>query len=371
MPEAGSIRFQEPSVPGLDKVARYFARSEEAAWFSNNGPCVQLLEQRLGEHLASSVVTVASGTSAISVALATLRRPGRRKVLMPSFTFAAMPCVVIAAGLQGVLVDIEPEGWHVDPGALAAALEKQSEDVAAIIVGSSFGIPPSERQSDAWSAAARSHGIPLIVDSAAGFGSRRPDGQPLGHQGTVEAFSFHATKPLAIGEGGALSTDDPELALALRRYANFGFDGNREMSPLPGTNAKMSEVQAAIGLAALEGFQAVLDKRRTLAARYAHLLRDRGWRLQEESGLSSWQFMAALAPSTTERRDAETRCQSAGIETRRYYTPVHRIDAFHDFVRESSLEVTEDVADRVLCFPVTNRMTSTEVDLVVQVATGA
>lgn len=107
--------------------------------------------------------------------------------------------------------------------------------------------------------------MPLLVDSAAGFGSIDEDGRPLGRQGAAELFSFHATKPLAVGEGGLLTTRDPTIAARITELSNFGFDKNRVVGGEPGINAKLDEWHSATALAALDRLDDVL------AARSGHL----------------------------------------------------------------------------------------------------
>jgi dTDP-4-amino-4,6-dideoxygalactose transaminase len=149
----------------------------------------------------------------------------RREVLMPSFTFAATINAVLWAGLEPVFLDVEEHSWHLDPARLEHALAIRGGSVAAVLACSTFGVPPSAAHRAAWEDAARAAGVPLLVDSAAGFGATGDDGQVLGRQGDVEVFSFHATKPFAIGEGGLVTTNNDEIAHRMIRLTNFGFEG--------------------------------------------------------------------------------------------------------------------------------------------------
>lgn len=357
IPSARAIRFQHPEFPLLSDVGSYFAASEDAGWFSNFGPCNQLLCERLTERTGASCTPVSSGTIGLAVALQAVRRPRCRKVLVPSFTFAAAPGVIKWCGLEPVFVDIEPGGWHVSPASLDEGLARYGNDVAAVIVGSSFGIPPSVQHSSAWRELCQARGVPLIVDSAAGFGSVRSDGQPLGLQGDAEVFSLHATKPFAIGEGGLVTTARSGLHQEIQRLINFGFNSARIVDQQPGINGKLSELQAATALAVLDTFDHVLETRRLLAAEYTRLFVSHGWSVQNESQQAAWQFFPVLAPSAHHREHARARCEAGAIETRCYYQPLHRQPGFQRCERVGSLSVTEDIASRTLSLPLFNSMT--------------
>jgi dTDP-4-amino-4,6-dideoxygalactose transaminase len=220
------IRFQAPQFPPVEAVAAYFARAEEERWYSNGGPCYLLLVDRLEDYLGHGVrcVPLANCTLALALGLRALTGPERERqeVLMPSFTFAAVASAAIWAGLQPVFVDIDALTWHLCPEALTDALSQRGA-VGAFLACSTFGVPPPISVRRQWEATALEAGVPLLVDSAAGFGSMDEQGQRLGHQGQAEVFSFHATKPFAIGEGGLLATRDQRIASHVSRLANFGW----------------------------------------------------------------------------------------------------------------------------------------------------
>ena len=314
---------------------------------------------------------MANATTGLAVALQALKRPERSVVLIPSFTFAALPGVVRWAGLEPIFLDIEPIGWHVDPAALAEGLAIHGTDTAAVMVGSSFGVPPTRQQSAAWKDLCAEHAVPLIIDSAAGFGSTWADGHALGLQGDAEIFSFHATKPFAIGEGGLITTGNRDLHRRMGELVNFGFDADRVVAVQAGTNAKLSELQCATALAVLDKFDEVLQRRRDLGREYATSLEHSGWTLQRGSACAAWQFVPALAPSARERTAAVERCLVAGIETKQYYTPLHSFPAFADCPRVGDLKVTEEIAASALSLPLFNQMQMETARHIASVATGA
>jgi dTDP-4-amino-4,6-dideoxygalactose transaminase len=363
------IRFQAPDIPPVRDVQRYFELAENSRWYSNRGPCHELLVGRLKRYLGPGVscVPVANGTLGLMVALRamTASTPNRRQVLMPSFTFAAAVGAVLWAGLEPVFVDVEPDSWHLDPGALEAAVGRHSATLGAVLAASTFGTPPSVAHRAAWEAATARARVPLLVDSAAGFGARDQRGERLGRQGDAEVFSFHATKPFAIGEGGLVTTEDPTLASRFERLTNFGFEEGVVNEDV-GLNAKLAEWPAATALAVLDRYDEILTARRASAKRIFAALEPHGYTRQRGAERSPWQFVPVLAPSA-EVRDAAIECAHQGeIEMRSYFSvPLHRMPAFESLEVAGDLHVTEELAARVLSLPMANDLSEGAADAIV------
>ena len=360
------LRFQRPCIPSAEAVEAYFARSREARWFSNGGPCWRLLRERLAQRVDVDCVPVANATLGLMAGIAALaaRAPAARTVLLPSFTFAATIEAAVWNGLRPCFVDVSPGHWHLDPDALDAALAAQDGSVALVLACSAFGTPPPSAVRRAWEAACARHGVPLLVDSAAGFGAAAADGTPVGAQGDLEVVSFHATKPFAIGEGGAVFGRDPELIADIERRVNFGFGRDRQVGDAHAFNGKLSEIHAATALAVLDGFDGVLAARRGAAETLRRRL-DSSVAFQTGSEHATWQFVPVLLPGARERdacRDA-----AAAVETRVYYEPLHRMPAFAGFPATDDLAVTAELEARVLCLPMANDLTATEIDAIAAV----
>ena len=363
------IRFQAPELPGTQAVAAYFARAEDARWYSNRGPCHELLVERL-EGLLGGVkcVPVANATLGLMLGLRALvgpGRPGRREVLLPSFTFAATVNAVLWAGLQPVFVDVEERSWHLDPVALERALDARGRSVSAVLACSTFGVPPPLSNRRRWEEAARAADVSLLVDSAAGFGATGEDGEILGAQGDAEVFSFHATKPFAIGEGGLITTANEQLANRLTQLANFGFEDGVVHTDV-GLNAKLSEWSAATALAVLDTYDEVLARRRAAANLMLDQLEEQGYQRQSGSTEPAWQFVPVLAPSGAVRAAALEVTRRAEIEIRTYFAvPLHRMPAFAGVPIEGDLRCTEDLAERALSLPMANDLASSHVNAIV------
>jgi dTDP-4-amino-4,6-dideoxygalactose transaminase len=292
-------------------------------------------------------------------------------VVLPSYTFIASANAVLWCGRRPLFVDVERHSWHVDPRALCDALERHGDRVGGILACSTFGVAPALDTAAQWESIARAHGVPLIVDSAPGFGALRSDGTLLGSQGDAEVFSFHATKPFAIGEGGAVTTRSGDLAERLRRLVNFGFDRGRAATETFGLNGKMSEIHAAIGLAVLDSFDAQLTARRQRANRLRPRLEAAGFGFQRGSEWSAWQFVPALAPDPAARAAVLRVSGARRVEIRNYHEPLHQCGRIASAGVCGDLAITEELGSRTLSLPLAVDMTAEECDHVVATVLGA
>jgi dTDP-4-amino-4,6-dideoxygalactose transaminase len=368
------IAFQRPQLPATDEILAYFQRSVDASYFANGGPCARELATRIEQRLEQRAlcVPVANATAGIMAALRALcgEPDGRRRlVACPSYTFTATAGAIAWAGFEPLFVDIEPHGVCLDPDSLESALRERPGRVAAILACAPFGSAPTSQLRVAWRAIAARHGVPLLLDSAPGFGAVDEAGAPLGAQGETEIFSFHATKPFAIGEGGAVTTPDPDVAAQIGRIVNFGIEPSSRTSTMPGFNGKLSELHAATGLAALDRFDEILATRRRLAARIALGAAGSGLTYQRGSAGSPWQYFQAFAPDAVARERVLAAAAAGSVDARTLHDPpLHRHPAFASAERTTSLAVTEAVAARSLSLPIANDLSDDEVDRIAAVA---
>jgi dTDP-4-amino-4,6-dideoxygalactose transaminase len=364
------VRFQKPQIPALAEIAVHYARSEEARWFSNSGPCVQELEQGCAAYLGLEHpgVAVSNATLGIMVALrACMGRPSkkRRYIAVPSFTFVATVDAIAWAGFEPLFLDIDPASWQ--PGADSLErLATRKKSVAGVLLCSTFGTAPSASLRALWQDFSRSTGIPAVVDSAAGFGAVDERDRLLGDQGMAEVFSFHATKPFAIGEGGLVTSTSEEVLATVRSLTNFGFDATRSVSGELGLNAKMSELHGATGLAVLSGFDRVLKNRREAARSLIRGLEPFGVIAQEGHPGSTFQFVPVVMPSRAARERLLATAPEAGVEVRVYFDPpMHRLSQFKGCRRASDLGVTEWLSDHIVALPMANDLEDAQIERIV------
>lgn len=373
------VPYQRPELPPLSAVAEYYALAEEARWFSNGGPCATLLSRRVALGLCAAdgtvphVVPVANCTLGIVAALRAacgVPQPGRDRVIVPSFTFAASAGAVSWAGFTPLFADVDPDSWQLDGVEVARILDEQGDRVAGVLGCSTFGTAPPPATRAAWRAACAAHGVPLVIDSAAAFGATEEDGRLVGSSGDVEVFSLHATKPSAAGEGGLVVTTDADLAERIARLVNFGFDPATRIASEAGLNAKLSELHAASALAMLDRLDGMLERRRAGVARAQELLAGLpvGW--QEGSAGSTWQVLQLTVPDAATRAAALAVAADLGVEARTCFDPpLHRHDAWAGDrgALGGDLRVTEHLATRSLSLPMANDLTDAELERVVGV----
>jgi len=365
--ELTPIPFLTPHFPDPSLVARDYAEIVASGIFTNSGPFEQRfgaeLARRIGRGVAVSVTS--SATAGIQLACRVLFHPDRRYVLVASFTAVAGPLAVRWSGYEPVLIDVEPGSWQPDPAAAEEFLGRGAGDVAGILLTNTFGT--ANASIERWEALARRYDVALVVDSAAGFESRYDWDEPLGARGDCEVFSFHATKTVAIGEGGAVAARDHAVIEQIDRLKNFGFDDARRSLGV-GLNAKLPELSSAIGLRQLELLGERLASRRERLHWYVKALAPLGCAVQPNVQLSAPPFFSAALPSADHRDALGCALGEAGIGWRTYYNPpVHRQPSFADAPTVGDLPVTDMTSRRIISLPLDERLSDTDIARIVDV----
>ena len=352
----GQPAFAEPRHVGRPNVgdrARLFERLNDLLdrrWLTNDGPYVKEFEQRIGQLVgAEHCIAVSSGTMGLQLATRALGVSGQ--VIVPSFTFVATVHALTWLGLEPVFCDVDPLTHTMDPDDLARALTANTGGIVGVHL---WGHPCDIERVSGF---ARAHELPLVFDAAHALGCSYR-GRPVGSFGNAEVFSFHATKVVNAGEGGAITTNDEELARRLRLMRNFGFAEYDTVIEL-GTNAKMSELSAAMGLSSLDSLDEFLATNRRNYLRYRDELADvpaiRLMQHDETERHNHHYVVVEVADGAELRRDDLVAVLHAeNVLARRYFHPgCHRLDAYrtHDGVPVTGLPVTEDLASRILVLP--------------------
>jgi dTDP-4-amino-4,6-dideoxygalactose transaminase len=346
--------------PNLGDRDRLMARIEEALdrnWLTNDGPFVQAFEREVAAATGTRhCVAMCNGTAALEVATRAMGLSG--EVIVPSFTFVATAHALRWQGITPVFCDIDPATHVIDPAQIEALVSHRTTAVLGVHL---WGNPCAV---EALAEATRRHDIQLLFDASHAFGCTHR-GLPVGGFGRVEVFSFHATKFVNTFEGGAAVTNDDALAERMRRMRNFGFAGYDNVVSL-GTNAKMNEVAAIMGLTSLESIDHFVDVNRRNYEVYREALDGvpgisfvdlpdddrRNYQYvvlevdPEEAGLTRDSLMDLL--------------WAENVRARRYFYPgLHRMEPYRSELgaRPVPLRQTELVASRVLVLP-----TGTSVD---------
>jgi dTDP-4-amino-4,6-dideoxygalactose transaminase len=356
MPQArslirASIPVYRPRLPDADRLLPYLRRIDDARIYTNWGPLATELETRLARHFGlpdHAVVSASSGTSALVGAIlagAGRATPERPLALLPAFTFVATAVAVEHCGYRPHLVDVEPGDWAVCLDRLVS--HPRIDEVGLAIVVAPFGRTVAQ---DACFRFRERTGIPVVIDGGASFeGVSDAPSRALGSVPT--ALSFHATKSFSTGEGGAVVTTDERLSATVVRALNFGFHASRN-SEAPSTNGKMSEYQAAIGLAELDGWR---DKRQALLGA-AQRYRDAFASLDLRQALVTAPDIASCyalfeAGTTLISGRLQGDLADSRIDCRLWYgRGVHGQQYFRSVSRDG-LAVTEDLLPRLVGLP--------------------
>lgn len=364
------IPFIRPSFPGPAELAEDFAEIAGANWYTNFGPKERQFALALGDYLGPDlhVATLANGTMALIAALCTTFGSGTRDryLLMPSFTFVGVAQAALWTGYRPWFVDIDPHTWQPCARSARAVLERSRDRIAGILLANVFGV--GNPDIGAWEELAAEWELPIVVDSAAGFGSVYADGKRVGRRGACEIFSLHATKPFAVGEGGALVSRDPKLVEQAYNFQNFGF-AKSGLSAQLGMNGKLQEISAAIGLRQLVGFDRRLASRRKVLESYRAGLAGENISFQPNAETSSLCFASICCSSPDHKRAVMARLRRHAIQSRDYYNPPqHRHPYFvknAELVETADVAVTDDICSRIVSLPVHDYMSSRDIARVV------
>jgi len=346
-----------PELPPVERWIGYTLPAYQANWFTNFGSVSRALETELGRRWggeSAQVVCAANATLALAAPLIANRVDG--PVLMPAFTFPATLSAVKIAGATPVLVDVGMEDWLVSPETLEKGF--RTTGARAAIVLAPFGLSKDFREHVA---VARAADAIMVIDNAPGLGVPRCPLEDLCDT-VYEVYSLHATKPFGIGEGGAIFSHRGNES-RLRAALNFGLpDFGVSGGPLWGINGKMSEVQAAIGLAVFEDFEARISRRQKFALQYQLALRGcSGLSFPRDPAMSAWQIFPVLVESPSAAASVVENAKTSGLEVRRYYRP-----SLTKIV-EGVCAVSDQLADRMCCFPVYSNVVDTEVNEIVRI----
>lgn len=306
-----------PDLPAPQDVLPYLEEMHAARWYSNFGPLNKRFEAAMAEFLSGdaavpdmNVVTFTSATTALEGALRALGLGEGARVLIPALTFPATATAVLNAGLTPVLCDVNDLSWEMLPSHAHAAMKEGRID--AVMPVSAYGKPISV---EAWDAFVDETSIPVIADTAAALGQ-----QPAGNKIHI-AFSLHATKPFSIGEGGLLVTPDAELAAKARSWSNFGFSGPGGVISQVGTNAKMGEYYAAVGLAQLKRWPDIVARRQEVLDWYGEGLAPLGNAIRRQSAADNFVPATFVIHTGGRAKMAADKLAADGIHTRFWYLP--------------------------------------------------
>lgn len=364
--------FDEPLHVGRPNIGDHTAFMDRAkailerGWLTNNGPLVQELERKLAGFLGvRHCVAMCNGTVALEIAIRALGLEG--EVIVPSWTFIATAHALHWQGITPVFADIDRATHNLDPDAVRRMITPRTSGIIGVHL---WGRPAPV---DELQSIADEHGLKLMFDAAHAFGCSSGNTK-IGGLGACEVFSFHATKVFNTFEGGAVATNDDELANTMRLMRNFGFAGFDNVIH-PGTNGKMPEVNAAMGLVNLDALDGFIEANRAHHQEYTQAFSglDGLELLQYVQGNSpNYQYVVVeVGAKSGLERDALIRAMHAeNILARKYFWPgCHRMRPYRDLYPDAErlLPATVDVASRVIVLPTGENLPNGGVEMIVDV----
>lgn len=341
MKETKQINVTKSLIPDRERFHAYIDKIFDSGWLTNRGQFVRELEVKLQKYLGvRNVVLVNNATSGLQVAYKALNI--QNEVITSPFTFIATASSIVWEGLDVVFADIDPETFCVD----ANAIESQITDTtSAIVPVHVFGNPCDV---EAIEVLARKYDLKVIYDAAHAFATKYK-GESILNWGDISILSFHATKLFHTIEGGAIIINDDTLCEKVRKMINFGISGPESIECL-GINAKMNEIQAAMGLSLLDNMDAVIARRKELSELYdAKLSGNVVSQRWKDNASCNHTYYPILLKNGTLREKVQTALYENNIFSRRYFYP--SLDTLDFISVNQHAPISRDIADRILCLP--------------------
>ena len=346
------IPVNEPVLSGNEK--KYLSECIDTGWISSEGPFVRKLEEGVAERLGRRHgIAVCNGSVALDVALAALGIGEGDEIILPSFTIISCAAAIVRCGAVPVVVDADPATLNMKVELVEQLITPRTRAIMAVHL---YGLPVDM---DPLLAIASRHGLRVIEDAAEVIGQTYK-GRPCGSLGDISTLSFYPNKHITTGEGGMVLTNDDAFAGRSRDLRNLCFGKQRRfMHEDLGWNFRMSNLQAAVGVAQLERLAASLERKREIGALYQQELAGlRGVQLPVASaeGASNvyWVFGVVLDDSVSfDAEEAMKRLHTAGVGTRPFFWPMHKQPVFQrmGLFENASCPVAERLGARGFYLP--------------------
>lgn len=349
------INVTKTFLPTVEAYQSYLNRAWEKVWLTNRGELTLELENKIAAtYNINNIIITNNGTIPLQIALKLLGNSG--EIITTPFSYVATTSAIIWENCKPVFVDIHPEYLSIDETKIEAAITPKT---TAILVTHVFGNPCDV---EAIEKIAKKHNLKVIYDAAHCFGVTYKQ-QSIFNYGDVSTCSFHATKIFHTGEGGAMFCNDAELYHKLYYSHNFGHNGPLEFHGL-GINAKISELQSAMGLAVFDNLDHIFSERKKVVDFYLKNLDFEVLSTMKIRENTEWNYsyFPVIFKSEAELVKVQQKLNEAEIFPRRYFYPsLNTID----FVKGESMPISESIASRILCLPLYVGLTDEELQIIV------
>lgn len=352
----------QPSLGGNE--SRYVSDCLSSGWVSSQGAYISKFEDAFTEYMGGGLSRcTSSGTTALHLALLGLEIGHGDEVIVPDLTFGATANAVIHAGAEPVFVDVDPITWTIDPNQVTEAITEKTKAVVAVHL---YG-HPCEMQN--LMDVCRTHKLKVIEDCAESLGAEYKN-KKVGLFGDVSCFSFFANKIITTGEGGMLWCRDKSVFARISEFRDHGMSKERRYwHNVPGYNYRMTNIQAAVGLAQIEQIDRFLETRKRIAERYSyHLSKIEGFVCPPDLNWAApicWLYTLQIDEDKLgfDMKMLTYRLLERGIETRNVFYPLHGQPAFNSY-RHLESPNAEAISSKGISLPTSNDMTVKDVDMV-------
>lgn len=354
------INVTKTYLPNKEKYKKYIDEIYENGWLTNNGPLVQRLEKSLAQYLGvKNIILVSNGTVALEIAYRTLDIKGF--AITTPFSFVATTSSLVTNNILPIFADIDSNSFNLDPKNIEKLITPNTSAIVPVhVFGNACEVEEIEQ-------IAKKHKLKVVYDAAHAFDVKYKDKSVLNY-GDISTLSFHATKLFHSIEGGALIINDDELVQKARYLINFGIKNSEEIPHL-GTNAKMNEFEAAMGLCVLDDIEEIKEKRKDILENYRKELKDLVY-FQEQNinATENYSYFPVVFKSEEELLKVQKALNEKDIFPRRYFYP--SLDTLEYIEPKQECKISRDISKRILCLPIYAELEKDVQDIIISTIKG-
>jgi len=354
------INVTKTYLPDIDKYKKYIDEIYETGRVTNRGPLVDKLEKRLEKYLGvKNLILVSSGTDALKIAYRALEIKG--EAITTPFSFVATTSSLVTNGIKPIFADIKKDTLNIDPKNIEKAITKETSAIVPVhVFGSVCEVEEIER-------IASQNNLKIIYDAAHAFGVKFK-GESVLKRGDISILSFHATKIFHTIEGGALIVNDDSLVDKVRYLINFGIKDETTILEL-GTNSKMNEFEAAMGMCVLDEMENISHRRKAAWEYYERKLRGLvEFQKRGDNETQNYGYFPILLKNERQVVDLMEALNKKYIFPRRYFSP--SLDTLPYIEPKQTMNISRSISKRVLVLPLSAELTKSEQKIIIKIITG-
>jgi dTDP-4-amino-4,6-dideoxygalactose transaminase len=336
------INVTKTYLPNKEKYQKYVDDIYANGWVTNNGPMVKNLEKRLAEYLGvKNIILVSNGTVALEIAYRAL--DVKDYAITTPFSFVATTSSLVTNGIKPIFADINPNTLNINPKNIRKSITKNTSAIVPVhVFGNSCDVEEIAQ-------IAKENNLKVIYDAAHAFDVKYK-GQSVLNYGDISTLSFHATKLFHTIEGGALIVNDDSLVQKIRFLINFGIENTASIPEL-GTNAKMNEFEAAMGLCVLDDIEEIKQKRQEIIELYCHELKGLiKFQEKNKNAIENYSYFPVVFTSEDQLLKVQKALNEQEIFPRRYFYP--SLDTLSYIEPKQEMPISRAISKKILCLPV-------------------